>query len=464
MKSRSNSTYDWLLFALFFTILIIGWFIKVAATPATSWSEVTIWSFDTAVGMQTFWTIASILVFFSVLLIEKKFWNMFSLPIYLISVGFLILVLLVGTEINGAKAWLSIGGISIQPVEFAKFATCLSLSNYLANPSVKVTNIRSMLIALLIIAIPVVLILLQPDVGSALVFFAFGFVLFRNGLSVWPFAIVLLLGMVFIMTLSFNVYSTLAFLLLLLLFVYASQFKFSQYWLGSILLLTVANIVMIRNDLVILSLVIDGVFAIVMTLLSIREGKLRLVTIATSTVLMLSAISYTTSYAFYNILKPHQQDRLNVWLHPERCDPRGSLYNVVLSRMAISSGGVEGKGYMQGTLTKLNYVPEHTTDFIFCIIGEEQGFIGSVIILGVFLIMILRILYVAERSSTRFVNYFGYGLAGILFFHVFINIGMTLGLVPVIGIPLPFISFGGSALLGFSLFFAVFINISRKNI
>lgn len=464
MKSKNNTSYDGVLIGLFFTILVIGWFIKVAATPATSWSEVEVWNFSTAVGMQTFWTIASVLVFFSVLLIEKKIWNVFSLPIYIISVFFLILVLFFGDEINGAKAWLSIGGFSIQPAEFAKFATCLSLANYLANPSVKVTNVRSMLIGFGIIAIPVMLILLQPDVGSALVYFAFSFVLFRNGLSIWPFVVVLLLGLVFIMTLGFNVYSTLAILLLVLMLVYASQYKFSQYWIGSILLLAFANIVFIRNDLHLLILLIDGVFAVVMTLLSIREGKLRLVTLATSTLLVLSTLSYATSYAFHNVLKPHQQDRLNVWLHPERCDPRGSLYNVVLSKMAISSGGFEGKGYMQGTLTKLNYVPEHTTDFIFCIVGEEQGFVGSILILGIFMVLILRVLYLAERSGTRFVTSFGYGFAGVLFVHVFINIGMTLGLVPVIGIPLPFISFGGSALLGFTLMYAVFVNISRKNI
>lgn len=464
MISKSNASYDGVLVGLFLVILIVGWFIKVAATPATSWSEVELWNFQTAVGMQTFWTIASILVFFSVLLIEKKIWNVFSLPIYFVSVFFLILVLLIGDEINGAKAWLSIGGFSIQPAEFAKFATCLSLANYLANPSVKMTNFRSLVIGSVIIGLPVLLILLQPDVGSALVFFAFSFVLFRNGLSIWPFVVVFLLGVVFIMTLGFNIYSTLAMLLLMLMFIYASQYKFSHYWIGSILLLAFANIVLIRHDLHLLILLIDIVFVVIMTLLTIREGKLRLVTITTSILVALSSLSFVTSHVFYNVLKPHQQDRLNVWLHPERCDPRGSLYNVVLSKMAISSGGFEGKGYMQGTLTKLNYVPEHTTDFIFCIVGEEQGFIGSVLILGLFMALILRVLYLSERSGTRFVTSFGYGFAGVLFVHVFVNIGMTLGLVPVVGIPLPFISFGGSALLGFTLMYAVFVNISRKNI
>ncbi len=464
MISKSNASYDGVLVGLFLVILIVGWFIKVAATPATSWSEVELWNFQTAVGMQTFWTIASLLVFFSVLLIEKKIWNVFSLPIYFVSVFFLILVLLIGDEINGAKAWLSIGGFSIQPAEFAKFATCLSLANYLANPSVKMTNFRSLVIGSVIIGLPVLLILLQPDVGSALVFFAFSFVLFRNGLSIWPFVVVFLLGVVFIMTLGFNIYSTLAMLLLMLMFIYASQYKFSHYWIGSILLLAFANIVLIRHDLHLLILLIDIVFVVIMTLLTIREGKLRLVTITTSILVALSSLSFVTSHVFYNVLKPHQQDRLNVWLHPERCDPRGSLYNVVLSKMAISSGGFEGKGYMQGTLTKLNYVPEHTTDFIFCIVGEEQGFIGSVLILGLFMALILRVLYLSERSGTRFVTSFGYGFAGVLFVHVFVNIGMTLGLVPVVGIPLPFISFGGSALLGFTLMYAVFVNISRKNI
>lgn len=464
MFSKNNASYDGVLIGLFLVILIVGWFIKVAATPATSWSEVELWNFQTAVGMQTFWTIASLLVFFSVLLIEKKIWNVFSLPIYFVSVFFLILVLLIGDEINGAKAWLNIGGFSIQPAEFAKFATCLSLANYLANPSVKMTNFRSLVIGSVIIGLPVLLILLQPDVGSALVFFAFSFVLFRNGLSIWPFVVVFLLGVVFIMTLGFNIYSTLAMLLLMLMFIYASQYKFSHYWIGSILLLAFANIVLIRHDLHLLILLIDIVFVVIMTLLTIREGKLRLVTITTSILVALSSLSFVTSHVFYNVLKPHQQDRLNVWLHPERCDPRGSLYNVVLSKMAISSGGFEGKGYMQGTLTKLNYVPEHTTDFIFCIVGEEQGFIGSVLILGLFMALILRVLYLSERSGTRFVTSFGYGFAGVLFVHVFVNIGMTLGLVPVVGIPLPFISFGGSALLGFTLMYAVFVNISRKNI
>jgi len=464
VRRFKHSSYDWVLVAMFFAILIIGWFVKVAATPAMSWSEVDVFSFRSDVGMQTFWTLGAALVFLSVLLIEKKFWNVFSLPIYLFSLLLLIVVLLFGTEVNGTKAWLNFGSFSVQPVEFAKFAACLSLSNYLASPSVKVNDLRSMMIALAIVAIPVFLILLQPDVGSALVFFALGFIFFRNGVSIWPFVGIILLGVVFIMTLSFSMYSTMAFLLLLLMFVYAFRFKFSIYWMTSIFVLALANIVFFNNDLQILILIFDVAFALAMTILTIREGQIRLVGFMSLGMVILSALSFTTSFTFDNILKPHQQDRLNVWLHPERCDPRGNLYNVVLSKMAISSGGVDGKGYMKGTLTKLNYVPEHTTDFIFCIVGEEQGFIGSMFMISFFLFLILRIIYVAENSSTRFVTNFGYGFAGILFFHVFINIGMTIGLVPVIGIPLPFISFGGSALLLFSLMYAVFINISRKSI
>lgn len=464
VRKLKHPPFDWVLIAMFFAVLLIGWFVKVAATPAVSWSEVEIFSFRSEVGMQSFWTLGAALVFLSVLLIEKKFWNVFSLPIYLFSLLLLIVVLIFGTEVNGTKAWLNLGGFSVQPVEFAKFATCLSLSNYLASPSVKVNNLRSMMIAVAIVAIPVFLILLQPDVGSGLVFFALGFIFFRNGVSIWPFVAIFLLGIVFIMTLSFTMYSTMAFLLLLLMFIYAFRFKFSIYWTMSILVLALANIVFFKNDLQILILIFDVAFAIAMTILTIKEGQFRLVGFMTSGLLILSALSFTTSFTFDNILKPHQQDRLNVWLHPERCDPRGNLYNVVLSKMAISSGGLDGKGYMKGTLTKLNYVPEHTTDFIFCIVGEEQGFIGSLFIISFFMMLILRIIYVAEKSSIRFVTNFGYGFAGILFFHVFINIGMTIGLVPVIGIPLPFISYGGSALLVFSLMYAVFVNISKKSI
>lgn len=460
-KVRKHS-FDWILCGIFFSILIVGWFIKIAATPATSFYDVEIFNIRSTVGMQTYWTIASILVFFSVLLIEKKFWNIFSLPIYGASLVLLVLVLLVGNEFNGAKSWISIGGFTLQPSELAKFATCLSLSNFLANPSIKLNNFKSIFISISMIAAPVLFIMLQPDVGSALVFFSFSFILFRNGASIWPFIIIILLGAVFILTLSFNVYSTLAFLLITFMLVLGSQNKFFKYWLLSIFILTLANIVCFYNDLEILILIFDGCIALMFIFLSIKEGQLKLVSIITSLFILFAALSYTTSFAFYNVLKPHQQDRLNAWLHPELCDPRGSLYNVILSKMAISSGGMNGKGYMEGTLTKLNYVPEHTTDFIFCIVGEEQGFIGSMVILVIFFIMITRIIYIAEKSNMRFVTNFGYGFAGVLFFHVFINIGMTIGLVPVIGIPLPFISYGGSALLGFSLMFAVFLNISSK--
>ncbi|WP_236969160.1 rod shape-determining protein RodA [Membranihabitans marinus] len=460
-KIRKHS-FDWVLCGVFFSILIVGWFIKVAATPATSFYDVEIFNIRSTVGMQTYWTIACILVFLSVLLIEKKFWNIFSLPIYGLSLLLLLLVLVFGSEINGAKSWISLGGFSLQPSELAKFATCLSLSNFLANPSVKLDNFRSIFISLIIISAPILLILLQPDMGSALVFFAFSFVLFRNGISIWPFIAIILLGAVFIMTLSFSVYSTLAFLMITLMLVLGSQNKFFKYWLLSISILTIANIVCFYNELEVLILIFDACIAIMFIFLSIREGQLKLVSIISSIFVLFSGLSYATSFVFFNVLKPHQQDRLNAWLHPELCDPRGSLYNVILSKMAISSGGMNGKGYMEGTLTKLNYVPEHTTDFIFCIVGEEQGFIGSMVILSIFFIMIFRIIYIAEKSNIRFVSNFGYGFAGILFFHVFINIGMTIGLVPVIGIPLPFISYGGSALLGFSLMFAVFLNISSK--
>lgn len=462
MSKLREQSFDWILCGIFFSVLIVGWFIKVAATPANSFGEVDWFDINSPVGMQTYWTIACILVFMSVMLIEKKFWNIFSLPIYLGSLALLLAVVLFGTEINGSKSWLSLGGFSLQPSEIAKFATCLSISNFLANPSVKLDNFRSIVISITVILAPVILILLQPDMGSALVFFAFFIILFRNGVSIWPFVTVILLGAVFILTLSFSVYSTLAFLLLTLMVVFASQFKFTRYWLLSIFLLSIANVVCFYNDLHLLILVFDICIALVFAFLSVKEGQLKLVSIVSAVFIGLASLSYTTSFAFNNILKPHQQDRLNVWLHPEKCDPRGSLYNVILSKMAISSGGVTGKGYMEGTLTKLNYVPEHTTDFIFCIVGEEQGFIGSLVILSIFLIMIMRIFYVAEKSNIRFVTNFGYGLASILFFHVFINIGMTIGLVPVIGIPLPFISYGGSSLLGFSLMFAVFLNISGK--
>lgn len=195
-----------------------------------------------------------------------------------------------------------------------------------------------------------------------------------------------------------------------------------------------------------------------------RNRKGRLVSQVSALLVIGSVVTFSASYFFNNILERHQQDRINVWLRPSICDPQGALYNVLQSKMSIGSGGFRGKGFLQGNMTKLNYVPEQSTDFIFCTIGEEQGFIGSLSIIALFLLLILRIVSIAERQRSEFSRFYAYGVAGILFIHVFVNIGMTMGLVPIIGIPLPFISYGGSSILGFTLMIGVLLRLDSKRL
>ncbi|HRD79277.1 MAG TPA: rod shape-determining protein RodA, partial [Saprospiraceae bacterium] len=196
--------------------------------------------------------------------------------------------------------------------------------------------------------------------------------------------------------------------------------------------------------------------------LHLARYNARLAGMLTAVLVVGSGLAFSTDYAFNNIMKPHQQDRINVWLHPERCDPRGSLYNVLQSKMAIASGGLEGKGFLEGAMTKMNYVPEQSTDFIFCTVGEEQGFIGSMTVIVLFLAFLLRLIFIAERQRSPFSRHFAYGVAGLLFVHFFVNIGMTMGLLPIIGIPLPLISKGGSSLLGFTIMIGILLKLDSN--
>ncbi|MEO0779968.1 MAG: rod shape-determining protein RodA, partial [Bacteroidota bacterium] len=211
-------------------------------------------------------------------------------------------------------------------------------------------------------------------------------------------------------------------------------------------------------------LALNTLALLVLAYLQYNQRKRQLVAQLLSLVLIGSALSFSANYAFNNILERHQQDRINVWLRPSLCDPQGALYNVLQSKMTIGSGGLEGKGFLGGTMTKLNYVPEQSTDFIFCTIGEEQGFIGTVGIIGLFFLLLMRIITLAERQRSDFSRFYAYGVAGILFVHIFINIGMTMGLVPIIGIPLPFISYGGSSILGFSLLIGVLLKLDSNRL
>jgi len=323
----------------------------------------------------------------------------------------LVAVLLFGVEIGGAKSWFQIGSFGIQPAEFAKVATALALSKYLSAYSISINKFKSLVTSLAILFVPFALILLQNDTGSALVFTAFIIVLYREGLS----GSILLFGIILIVL----------FLITLLL---EEQFYFL---IAGIFLLSGAFLFFIqRTSVNIIKVVLLFIF--------------------------LSGFVASVNYTFEKVLSDHQKTRINVLIGKE-ADLKGAGYNVHQSKIAIGSGGFAGKGFLQGTQTKYNFVPEQDTDFIFCTVGEEWGFLGSTIVVGLFLLLFYRLLRMAERQKSDFARIYGYCVVSILFIHFLVNIGMTIGLVPVIGIPLPFFSYGGSSLWSFSILLFIFI-------
>ena len=461
---KSNTTQsmgiDWITFSLYLSLVFIGWLMIFAAEykgPDTD-----IWSLATPVGKQTAFIGIAFILMLILLNIDWKFWRNFSFVLYALSIVMLVLVLIVGREINGAKSWFNFGAFGLQPSEFAKFATCLAVSSFLAGPTPKLKNPKHIVTVIAIFIAPMALIMLQPDPGSALVFLSFFILLYREGLSPIPYVLGFAAALIFILALLFNPITVVIILSLVSLLLLVQNLRFPLYWNFSILLLAAASIICISQDLEYQILVVNLVLMLFFVSFQWIKGKMQLALTVFFGVILFSGLAFGTDYVFRNVLEPHHQDRINVWLHPEKCDPQGPLYNVLLSKMAIGSGGFSGKGFLEGTLTKLNYVPEQSTDFIFCTVGEEQGFVGSLIIIGLFVFLIVRIIAIAERQRLNMFRHFAYGVAGILFIHFAINIGMTMGLLPIIGIPLPFISSGGSSLLGFTLMMGVLLRFDSQ--
>ena len=394
---------------LYFTLVIFGWLNIYAAV----YDEIhkNIFDLQSNYGRQMIWIATSFVIAMAILLTDVKLFNSFAFFIYGLVIVSLILVLFVGKEISGSKSWLQIGPISIQPGEFAKFATNLALASYLGNIKRNFSKAGVKIAAFSIILIPALIILAQNETGSALVFLSFILVLYREGLS----AKVLIAGAIiialFVLALVLDKYILIGLCALILLVYYLTRRNRKKlHW------------------------ILIGIF------------------IATS------SITFSVDYVFHNVLQPHQRSRINVLLGKET-DIKGAGYNVYQSMIAIGSGGFWGKGYLKGTQTKYNYVPKQSTDFIFCTIGEEWGFVGSLILIGLYVGLMLRILQLAERQRSAFSRIYGYGVASIIFAHFAINIGMTIGLLPVIGIPLPFVSYGGSSLLAFTILLFIFIKL-----
>ena len=420
-------------------------------------------SFSSTVGQQTIWIGASLILFLLVYIVDSSFWQVFAYPIYGICIVLLILVLLFGVTLKGATSWFSIFGFSIQPAELAKFGTALALSGFLNYYNTDLRKGSYQLLSALFIALPATLILIQPDAGTALIFLAFFIPLFREGMPPLLYIAAFSAIALFISAVLFP--QMIVLLVLSHLFLAGLVFSLQLYrgviaGYGLAVLLLVISLVTGEYTYGIIS---QTVIFLGFSVYAYQLRSWRLSIFLAISAILCSGFLSLAKYGYEDVLKPHQQDRINVWLKPDQCDPKGSLYNLLQSKVAIGSGGFEGKGFLNGTMTKLNYVPEQTTDFIFSIIGEEQGFLGSLGIIVLFTMLVIRIIRIGERSKYRFLRHFAYSVAGLIFLHVFINIGMTMGLVPIIGIPLPFISKGGSALIGFTIMLGVLLKMDHTH-
>jgi len=454
----SNRGIDWILLTVYAALVVIGWFMLYAVSydPSDPYSYLDL---NSSIGRQSIWLIVALIAFFLSFVVEWKFWNTFAFLIYVISLVLLLLVVVIGTEIKGAKSWIMIGSFSIQPSELAKFGTALAVASYLSLSSISIRSQRNLLTCFALFFIPSALIMLQPDAGSALVFMSFFLVLYRVGLSSTYYIIAGTLLSVIILSFMYGAMIVLLVSLATAGTFLAFQLERKQFWMIVSLLMSILIFVALKFSYELYLIPLFLVHIGILGFLNWKERNLKILTITLISLFLASAFSATASWAFNNVLKPHHQERINVWLRPDKCDPRGSLYNLIQSKTAIGSGGFSGKGFLEGSMTQLKYVPEQATDFIFATIGEEQGFIGVLGVIALYLILLIRITVVGERARNDFIKYYAYALAGILFFHFFINIGMTIGVTPVIGIPLPFLSKGGSSLVVFSVMLAVLIKM-----
>jgi len=405
---------DWVVVFIYLCLCTIGWFNIHAAVFDPRHASII--DLNTNYGKQFIYIISGIILGSFILLLESRFITALAPAFYGITTFLLILVLVHGKNIGGNQAWISLpGGFRLQPSEFAKFSTCLLLARYLSGTNIKVTDLKSFAIAAGIILFPMALIMLQPDAGSTLVFSCLIFVLYREGLS--PYFLILegLFIALFVLTIKLNNLT---------------------YMIVALVLIAAIIILLFRRNRKLVSTILIGLGIAI-------------------------AFVFCVKFLYNDVLKPHQKVRIDIVLGITS-DLRGKGYNVNQSKIAIGSGKFWGKGYMQGTQTKYSFVPEQSTDFIFCTVGEEWGFAGSMVVLGLYLFLVLRIIYIAERQRSPFSRVYAYGVASVIFFHVVINIGMTIGIVPSIGIPLPLISYGGSSLWSFTILIFVLLKLDSN--
>lgn len=406
---NNSNRFDWVAIGLYLGIVLFGWLNIYAA--GYSEAHAAIFDFSQQHGKQLLWMGIAFLLAVCVLLIEPKIFSQMSYIIYGVVLLLLVVTLFVGTRTNGGQSWIDFGAFKFQPSEFAKFATALVVAKYISAIDIDLKKFGTRATLALLVLVPAALILMQHDTGSALVFAAFLLPFFREGLSHYILLVGLLAVVLFVLALLVNKYVLLGILLLvclLYLFVWLSKRTSKHYWHTALFFV------------------------------------------------LCSLFTLSVDFTFENVLETHQRNRIYVLLGKVE-DPRGVGYNVNQAKIAIGSGGFAGKGFLNGTITKADFVPEQETDFIFCTVGEEWGFLGCVVLVAAYVWLLVHLITMAERQRSTLARFYGYSVASILFFHFFVNVGMVLGLVPVIGIPLPFFSYGGSSLLAFTLLLIVFI-------
>ncbi|MDD2314700.1 MAG: rod shape-determining protein RodA [Proteiniphilum sp.] len=467
---------DWVTVGFYLLFVLLGW-LNIYAASFDLEHATSLFDLSGRAGMQLVWIGTSLLLAFSLLKIEVGFYETYSIAFYLAGIALLLLTLLVAQEINGSRSWLIIGPVRLQPAEFMKFTIALALARVCNGYNFRLMERKNLLIVSIIILLPVLLVIAQSETGTALVYLAFLLVLYREGLPGGVLFMGIAAVVYFVLGIKFSdvqigFFSKGELITLLLIIIFAAAMVWNylkrQRVVFTILLMS-ASVFLVSYLLSFFSVSVDwGVTALIaVSLVALyllvlffryrKKSYLFILFFVMGSFVFIESVEYV----FYDVLQPHQQMRIKVTLGMEQ-DLSGAGYHVGQSKIAIGSGGLTGKGFLNGTQTKLKYVPEQDTDFIFCTIGEEHGFIGSAIIMILFMAFILRLVSLAERQTTIFGRVYGYGVVSVFIFHLIVNIGMVIGIMPVIGIPLPFFSYGGSSLWGFTILLFIFLRIDKS--
>jgi rod shape determining protein RodA len=459
---------DWISVILYLILIVFGWLNIFAVNYNPEGSP--FFRLEHRYTMQLIWIFISFIAILFIFVIDSRFFSFIAYPLYGFGIFVLLLVLVIGTVVHSSRSWIVLGPLSFQPSEFAKLATILAMAKYLSGFNVKISRTKDILWILLIMFLPALLIMAQPDFGSTIVFGVLLLVLFREGLPGGILIFIVAVSFIFLGTLLFSQFVIVTILSGAAIIITGAFIKkpFSNLGILGIIILLVslfsvaAYFKLIPSDKYPVLLLTIGSLCIIALVYGLRN-KLRWMLVVVALLICSIGFTYSVDYVFHNVMKEHQRNRINVMLGL-KSDPYGYEYNLRQSKIAIGSGGFAGKGFMQGTQTKFRFVPEQSTDFIFCTVGEEWGFLGSFGLIIVYVGLLIRLLVLAERQRSKFGRIYGYGVVSVLFFHFAVNIGMTIGLFPVIGIPLPFLSYGGSSMLTFTTMLFIFIRLdsSRK--